>query len=160
MPPAARTASIALRRSLRAFQRCQFLFHQRRRGPLAARLDAREQIALQTVFVGGEALEVGVVGIGLGHQIEQIEGAAGSGRQVGGDGGDNASRRTGDEEYGVRFQRQAGLAIGCGLLLQAMVQRSPFLYPISTAPGSRRVSAIRASAISAGLRLRLRNQRP
>ena len=104
---------------LRALQRGQFLFDQRRRGALAARLDAREQIALQAVLVADEALEVGIVRIGLRHQIEQVERAAGSGRQIGGDGRDDTSRRAGDQEHGVLVQRQAGLAVGCGLFLQA-----------------------------------------
>ena len=64
-------------RGLRALQRRQFFFYQRRRGSLATRLDTREQIALQPVFVGHKALQVGIVGIGFGNQVEQIESAAG-----------------------------------------------------------------------------------
>ena len=65
-----------------------------------------------------EALEVGILRIRLRHQIEQVERAAGSGRQVGGDGRNDASRRAGDQEDGVLVQRQTGLAIGGGLFLQ------------------------------------------
>ena len=43
-------------RGMRPLERRQFLFDQRRSGALAARLDAREQIALQAVLVGDEAL--------------------------------------------------------------------------------------------------------
>ena len=127
MPPAARTASIALAGSLRSLQGGQLLFDQRRRGALAARLDAREQIALQAVFVGHEALEVGIRRIRLGHQIEQVERAAGSGRQIGGDGRDDASCRAGDQKDGVLVQSQAGLAVGCGLFLQSNRPALPFL---------------------------------
>ena len=76
------------------------------------------KIALEAVFVGHEALEIGIVRIRLRHQIEQVERAAGSRRQIGGDGRDDTSRRAGDQEDGVAVQRQAGLAVGCGLFLQ------------------------------------------
>ena len=101
MPPAARTASIARLRGLRPFERSQFFLDQRRRGTFAARLDAREQIALQAVFVGDEPLEVGIVRIGLGHQVEQVEGAAGCRGQVGRDRRDDAAGRAGDHENAV-----------------------------------------------------------
>ena len=127
VPPAARTASMALQRCVRPLQRRQFFFHQCRRGSLAACLDAREQIALEAFLVGHEALEIGIVGIRLGHQIEQIEGAAGSGRQIGGDGRDDAAGRAGDQEDGVPVQREAGLAIGCGLFLQPDRPAQPVL---------------------------------
>ena len=109
---------MAAARSLRPLQGREFLFHQRRRRSLAACLNAGEQIALEAFFVAHEALEVGIVGIRLRHQIEQVEGAAGSGCQVGGDGRDDAASRAGDQEDGVLIQRQAGLAVGGGLFLQ------------------------------------------
>ena len=113
---------------LRPLQRRQFFFHQRRRGPLAARLDAREQIALQAFFVADEALEVGIVRIGLRHQIEQIEGAAGCGRQIGGDGRDDASRCAGDQEDACsRSSVRPGWPSAAGCSCKPTVQRSPSL---------------------------------
>ena len=81
-------------------------------------LDAREQIALEAVLVGHEALEIGILRIGLGHQIEQVERASGGGRQIGGDGRHDTSGRTGDKKDGVAVQGETGLAIGSGLFLQ------------------------------------------
>ncbi len=85
----------------------------------AARLNARKQIALQAFFVGGEALEVGIRRVGLRHQVEQIEDAAGCGCQIGGDGGDDAARRAGDHEDAALVESQARLAIGRRLFLQS-----------------------------------------
>src|SRR5271165_778081 len=82
--------------SLRALQRCQLLLHQRRSGPLAARLYAREEIALQAVFVIDEALQVGAARVGFRDQIEQVERTAGSGCQIGGNGGDDTAGRARD----------------------------------------------------------------
>ena len=112
---------------LRALQGGQLFLHQRWRGALATRLDAREQIALQPVFVAHEAREVGIVGIRLGHQIKQVERAARSCRQVGGDGRDDTSRRAGDHEDGVAVQLQSGLSVGCGLFLQSNRPALPVL---------------------------------
>ena len=146
-------------RSLRALQRRQFLFHQRRSGSFAACLNAGEQIALQSFLVGDEALRSGLFGIGLRHQVEQIERAAGCRGQVGGDGGDDASCRARDQENGAVSSVRPGWpsAAGCFLAVRWSSARRP-LYPISTAPGSRRVSSIRISAISVAVALRLRNR--
>ena len=95
---------MALQRCLRSLQCCQLFFDQRRRGALAACLDACEQIALEAVLVGHEALEIGIVRIGLGHQIEQIERAPGGRRQIGGDGRDDAAGRAGDQEDSVAVE--------------------------------------------------------
>jgi hypothetical protein len=103
---------------VRALQCGQFLFDQCRSGPLAARLHACKQIALEVVFVADKSREIRVVGIGLGYQIEQIECAARSRSQVGGDGRDDASRRSRDHEDAVLIECQAGLAIVRGLFLQ------------------------------------------
>ena len=66
--------------------------------PLAALPDALGQLALEAVAVGDEAVEVRVAGIGLGHEVEQVEGAARRAREVGRDRGDDAARRAGDDE--------------------------------------------------------------
>src|SRR5581483_9915280 len=47
----------------------------------------------------------------LGYEIEQVERAARCGRQIGGDGGDDASRCTGDHKHRLLVQLQAGLSI-------------------------------------------------
>src|SRR5215469_6148014 len=73
-------------RSLRALERSELLFHQRRGRTLPSRLNAREQVALQIVFVVGEARDVRIVGIRLRYEIEQIECSARSSSQVRGDG--------------------------------------------------------------------------
>jgi hypothetical protein len=52
---------------LRALQRGQFLFDQRRGGALASCLNTREEFALQPFSVDDEALEVGIIRIGLGN---------------------------------------------------------------------------------------------
>src|SRR5581483_11290200 len=47
----------------------------------------------------------------LGYEIEQVERAARCGRQIGGDGGDDASRCTGDHKHRLLVQLQAGLPV-------------------------------------------------
>ena len=93
-------------RRLRPLERGQFLFDQCRRGAFASRLNAREQVALQAFLVGDEPFEIGIVRVGFGDQVEQVERAARSGRQVGGDGRDDAARRACDHENGAPVQRQ------------------------------------------------------
>ena len=61
---------------LRSLQGRQFLFNQSRGGALAAGLNAREQVTLETVLVGDKALEIGILRVRLGHEIEQVECAA------------------------------------------------------------------------------------
>ena len=106
-------------RRLRPLQSRQFLFHQRRSGSLAARLDAREQIALEAFFVAHEALEVGIIRIRLRHQIEQVERAAGSGCQIGGNGRDDASRSARDQENAVSDPASGRAGRRRGLFLQS-----------------------------------------
>ena len=106
-------------RCLCPLQRRQFLFHQRRSGALAARFDALEQIALESVFVAHEASEVRIVGIGFRNQIQQVERAARCGSQVGSDGRHDTSRRAGDQKDAVLVERQTVLAPGEGLFLQS-----------------------------------------
>jgi hypothetical protein len=112
---------------LRSLQRRQLFFHQGRRGALAARLDACEQITLKAVLVGREALEIGILRIRLGHQIEQVERASGGRRQIGGDGRHDASGRAGDDKDGVAVQVRPGLPSAAGCSCSPTVQRSPSL---------------------------------
>ncbi len=95
-------------RRVRAFERGHLLFHQRGSGALAARLNAGEEVAPEAVLIGDEPAQIGVGGVGLGHDVQQVEGAAGGRRQVGRDGGNDAARRAGDEEAGLAAQRHAG----------------------------------------------------
>ena len=88
-----------------------------------------EQFALETIFVGHKARQVRIIGIGLWHQIEQVECAAGSGCQIGGDGRNNTSRRAGDYKYAVGAQGQARLAIGGRLFLQTDSPPLAFFVP-------------------------------
>jgi hypothetical protein len=62
---------------LRPLQTSQFLFDKSGRGPFAAGLDARKQVAFEVFPIIHEALEIVIVGIGFRHEIEQIESAAG-----------------------------------------------------------------------------------
>ena len=98
MPPALRIASRRSEGRPGAFDSRQLALDQLRRGPLAALLDPVGELELEPVAVGGKALDVRIVRIGLGHQVEQVEGAAGRGRQVGGDRGDDAAGGAGDDE--------------------------------------------------------------
>ena len=79
---------------------------------LAALPDPLGELALQPVAIGREASQVGVGGIGLGHEVEQVEGAPGGGRQIGGDGRDDAARRPGDAEDRVGSERSACVGLG------------------------------------------------
>ena len=76
----------------------QLALDQLRRRALAAVLDALGEIALELVAIGGKALQVGIVGIRLRHEVEEMERAARRGRQVGRDRGDDAASRPGDQE--------------------------------------------------------------
>ena len=141
---------------MRPFERGQFLLDQRRRGALAARLHAREQVALQAVLVGDEALEVGIVRVGLRREVEQVERAAGGRREVGGDGRDDAARRAGDQEDGVLVQRQPGPAVDDGLFLETDGPAQAVLDSRSRPRRGRAASpSIRSSAISDGVASRL-----
>ena len=61
---------------LGSLQTGKFFFDESRSRALAAALDACEQVAFEVFFVGHETLEIWIVGIGLRHQIEQVEGAS------------------------------------------------------------------------------------
>src|SRR5579863_4059334 len=63
-------------RRVRALQRSQLTFDECRSGAFAARLDAGKEVTLQRLFVGGKLCQVGVLGIRLGNEIEQVERAA------------------------------------------------------------------------------------
>ena len=106
-------------RCMRPLQTRQFLFHQRRSGALAARFDALEQIALESVFVAHEPSEVRIVGIGFRNQIQQVERAARCGRQIGGDGRHDTSRRSGDHEDAVLVERHSVIDLGEWLFPQS-----------------------------------------
>ncbi len=82
-------------------------------------LNACEQVAFEILFVVYESLEVGIVGIRLRHQIEQVERSAGCGCQIGGDRRDDASGCARDQKDAVLVEYHAGLAIGGGLFLEA-----------------------------------------
>ena len=104
---------------LRPLQGCQLFFYKSRRSALATCLDAREQITLEAVLVGHEALEIGILRIRLRDQIEQVERASRGRRQICGDGRNDAAGCTGDYKDGVAVQDQTRLAIGGELFLQA-----------------------------------------
>ena len=86
----------------------QLLLDEGGRGPLALRLEALEDVVLQAVLVRREAREVGVVAVGLGEEVEEVEGAAGGGGEVGGDGRDDAPGGAGDDEDAVLAERHPG----------------------------------------------------
>ena len=60
---------------LRALQRSQFLFHPGGCGALAAAFDACVKIAHETFFVARQPGKIGVIRIGLGHQINGLPGS-------------------------------------------------------------------------------------
>ena len=87
------------------FEGHELLLDHRRSGPLAPRLHALEDVALEAVLVGVEAGEVGIRAIGLGDEIEEVERPAGRGGQVGGDGGDDGARGSRHQEDAVSTER-------------------------------------------------------
>ena len=87
------------------------------RGTLARRAHALGELALEGVSVAGVAREIGVAGVGLGHQVEQVEGAPGR-REVGRDRRDDAAGGPGHDEHRVGA-RLAGGVMACGLFGQA-----------------------------------------
>ena len=105
--------------SLRALQSRQFFFNQRGSSPFAARLHARKQFTLESFFITDKALEVGILGIGLRHKVEQIECPARSGCEIRSDGRDNTSGRAGDDKDAVLVERQAGFSVGGRQFLQS-----------------------------------------
>ena len=97
--------------SVSTLQCGQFFFDQRGSGAFATCLHAREQLALEVVFVADKPGEIRIIRVGLGHQIEQVKGAARSRSQVRRYGGNNASRGSRDHEDAVSVECEAGLAI-------------------------------------------------
>ena len=60
-----------------------------------------KQIALEAFFVAHEAFKIGILGVRLRHQIEQVEDTAGSGCQVRGNGRDDTAGSARDQENRV-----------------------------------------------------------
>ena len=60
-------------RGVAAFDAGELALDHRRRGPLAGRLEALEDGALEPVPVGRERRDVGIVPVGLGGEVEQVE---------------------------------------------------------------------------------------
>ena len=80
----------------------QLALDELRRGLLAGLLQPLDQRALEPVAVGDEALEVGVVAVGGGNEVEEVErGTVGVGGQVGGDRRDDAASAAGDDDRGA-----------------------------------------------------------
>ena len=84
----------------------------------------------------------GSPGRARGH-VEQVERPAGRSGQVGGDGGYDAAGRTRDDEHGVLVRASDPAGRPGPLLAQTDGPALAGAIPISTAPGSRRVSSIR-----------------
>ena len=93
----------------------EFALDQPRRRALAAVADALGEVALEPVRVGVEAREVGIAGVRLRHEVEQVEGAGGARRQVGRDGRHDAPGRAADDEHGVARERACGVGDGGSL---------------------------------------------
>ena len=91
--------------------------------------------------------------VGLGDEVEQVEGARRGLRQVGRDRRDDAARRAGDDEHRVARRARAPDPARRRARPGRRSSAGPSAWPISTAPGSRRVSSIRMSASAAFLRL-------
>ena len=87
------------------------------RGAVARRAHALGQLALEGIAIGREARQVGIAGVGLGHQVEQVEGAPGR-REVGRDRRDDAAGGPGHDEHRVGA-RLVGGVMACGLFGQA-----------------------------------------
>ncbi len=68
------------------------------RSPLALMRSAR--VRFDAVAIGDELREIEVGGVGLGDEVEQVEGASAH-REVGGDGRHDAAGRAGDHEHAV-----------------------------------------------------------
>src|SRR6185437_12869370 len=122
-------------RGLRPFQGRQFLPNHGWRGALATRLNAGVQIAFEAFLVGCKAFEVRIIRVGLRHQVKQVESAARSSRQVGGDGRYDASRRSGDQENRVLLQYKFWFSVGCRLLPQADTPAQSLLVADFDRPG-------------------------
>ena len=105
-------------RRVQAFDASELALDGHRRRPLAGRLHPRGERGLQAVAVGAEGRQVGVVAVGRGRQVEQVEGAARRGSQVGRDGRDDAAGGTGDDEHGIAAEHHAVAGHGLTVVAQ------------------------------------------
>src|SRR5690349_6606452 len=101
-----------------SLQGCEVFFHQCGCRSLAPLLNASEQVTLEPFFVTHKPFQVRILRIGFWHEIQQIEGAGRSSRQVGRDSRDDASRSPRDYKDRILVQLQSWLTVRRGLLLE------------------------------------------
>ena len=114
LPAGLCTAAMASSGRLGPLDAGQLALDQRGRGPLAAGLDALGQLALRgRPCRTTKRSRSGSAGSGSGDEVEEVEGAAGGGSQVGDDGRDDAACGAGDHEHRVGTEGSPGTAV-CG----------------------------------------------